>query len=98
VTIEAGFGVRPKVSNLSTLRPELLPISTTFSAISTVGMLITHCRVACSASKLKLLLLTMHPTSGGSNSIIVSHDMVMTLALPLWAVVSSTTGPGSSRP
>src|SRR3970282_676090 len=39
----------------------------------------------------------MQPTSGGSNSIIVCHDIVMTFARPARAVVTSTTGPGSSR-
>ena len=38
------------------------------------------------------------PTSGGTNSIMVCHDIVITLVLPLCAVVSSSTGPGSSRP
>jgi hypothetical protein len=40
----------------------------------------------------------MQPTSGGSNSIIVCHDIVNTLALPLCAVVGRSTGPGSRRP
>ena len=34
--------VRPKAANLSMSRPELLPISTTFSASSTAGIAITH--------------------------------------------------------
>jgi hypothetical protein len=38
------------------------------------------------------------PMSGGSKSIMVSHDRVMTFARPFRAVVTSTTGPGSSRP
>ena len=38
------------------------------------------------------------PTSGGTNSIIVCHDMGMTFARPARAVVTSTTGPGSSSP
>ena len=48
-------------------------------------------------SKVALRLLTMQPTSGGSNSIIVCQDIVMTFARPWRAVVRSTTGPGSSR-
>jgi len=55
-------------------------------------------RVALSAVKLKSWPLTTQPTSGGSNSIMVCHDIVMTLARPLCEVVSKTTGPGSSRP
>ncbi len=78
-------------------RPEVLPQATTFSASSTVGMLITHSRLAFSAAKLWLRLLTTQPTSGGSNSIIVCQDMVMTLLTPRRAVVTRTTGPGSSR-
>jgi hypothetical protein len=35
---------------------------------------------------------------GGSNSIIVCHDMAMMFGLPFPAVVTITTGPGSSRP
>jgi hypothetical protein len=44
-----------------------------------------------------LALLTTQATSGGSNSTIMSQDIVMTLARPLRAVVSKTTGPGSSN-
>jgi hypothetical protein len=58
---------------------------------------ITHSPVALSAAKLKLLPLTTHATRGGSNSIIMCQDMVMTLACPLRDVASSTTGPGSSN-
>ncbi len=65
-------------------------------ASSTVGMLITHSLVATSASKLWLRPLITQPTSGGTNSIIVCQDWVMMLVLPLCAVVTSTTGPGSS--
>jgi hypothetical protein len=36
-----------------------------------------------------------HSSWGGSNSSIMCHDIVMTFALPPWAVVNSTTGPGS---
>ena len=61
-------------------------------------MFSAHCRVAFSAAKLKSFSLTTQPTSGGSNSIILCHDIVITLELPLWEVVSSTTGPGSSSP
>ena len=86
----------PIVSNLSTSRPDMFPQATTFSASSTVGMLITHSLVAFNVLKVKLRLLTTQATIGGSNSIIVCHDWVMTLARPLRAVVSSTTGPGSS--
>jgi len=44
-----------------------------------------------------MLLLITQPTSGGSNSIIVCHDMVMMFGYPSWAVVTMTTGPGSSK-
>ena len=61
-------------------------------------MFSAHSRVALSALKLKSFWLTTQPTSGGSNSIIVCHDIVITLAVPLCDVVSSTTGPVSSSP
>jgi len=48
--------------------------------------------------KLKSRLLTTQPTSGGSNSIMVCHDIAMALMRPLCAVLSSSTGPGSSSP
>ena len=69
---------------------------TTLSANSTVGMLITHSRVALRLANEQFRLLTTQPTSGGVNSIIRCHDMGMTFARPARAVVSSTTGPGSS--
>jgi hypothetical protein len=50
-----------------------------------------------SAAKLVSRLLITQPTSGGSNSIIVCHDIAIAFARPLRAVVSSTTGPGTSR-
>ena len=85
------------VSNLSTSRPERFPQATTFSASSTVGMLITHSLVLFSVLKVKLRLLTTQATIGGSNSIIMCHDWAMTLARLFPAVVSKITGPGSSR-
>jgi hypothetical protein len=95
--LEAATGVRLKLANLSTIRPEVFPHATTFSANSTVGMLITHSRVALRVWNVKFRLLTTQATSGGSNSNMVCHDCAMMLARPLAAVVSSTTGPGSSR-
>ena len=50
---------------------------------------LTLSRVALRAVKLKSRPLMTQPTSGGSNSIIVCHDIVITLILPLNAVVSS---------
>jgi len=95
-TRSAGSGVRRNALNLSMLQPEELPTFTTCGASLRAGMAITHSPVARSAAKLWLALLTMQATSGGSNSTIMCQDMVMTLATPLRAVVSSTTGPGSS--
>ena len=60
-------------------------------------MAMTHSFVARSAAKLKLASLTTQATSGGVNSTIMCHDIVMTLSRPRWAVVSRTTGPGSSN-
>src|SRR5574340_1500645 len=97
-TQEAGFGVRPKCSNLSTSRPLVLPQPTTCLASSTEGMLMTHSRVDFKAANEKLRPLSTQPIRGGSNSIMVSHDKVMMFGRPLAAVVTSTTGPGSSRP
>ncbi len=74
----------------------MFPQPTTCPASSTVGMLITHSPVALRAAKLWLRPLITQPTSGGSNSIMVCHDMAMTFARPRWAVLTRTTGPGSS--
>ncbi len=65
--------------------------------MSAVGMLITHSRDDLSRPNEWLRLLTTQPTSGGSNSSIECHDIAMTFALPASAVVSRTTGPGSSK-
>src|SRR3989304_1552479 len=93
-TREAGAGVRRKSVNLSTRRPEVLPQPTAFAASSTVGMLMTHSLVAFRMPKVWLRLLITQPTVGGSNPIIVCHDMAIMFARPLWAVGTSTTGPG----
>jgi len=45
-----------------------------------------------------LRLLMTQPMSGGSNSIMVCHESVMMFGRSLPAVVSNTTGPGSSKP
>lgn len=58
-------------------------------------MLITHSRLARSRSNEWLRPLMMQPTSGGSNSIIMCHDIAMMSVSPLDAVLTSTTGPGS---
>ena len=60
----------------------MLPQPTTFSASSTVGMLRTHSRVAFRVPKEWFRSLTTQPTSGGSNSIMVCQDMVMTFGRP----------------
>ena len=57
--------------------PDVLPQPTTFSAISTVGMLMTHSLAAFNKPKEWLRLLMTQPTSGGTNSSIMCHDMVM---------------------
>jgi hypothetical protein len=59
-------------------------------------MLMTHSLVAFRMPNVWFRLLITQPTIGGSNSIIVCHDMVMMFARPLRVVVTSTTGPGSS--
>src|SRR5271157_2967554 len=51
-THPAGAFVRPNLSNLSTLRPEQLPIPTTMGASSSLGTAITHSLVARNAAKL----------------------------------------------
>src|ERR1017187_9189331 len=71
--------------------------ATILGARFSAGTAITHSFVARSAAKLKLALLTTQAISGGSNSTIMCQDIAMTLARPLWAVVSKTTGPGSSN-
>src|ERR1039458_9158291 len=97
-TTDAATGVRPKVLNLSTDWLEVFPQLTTFFANSAVGMLSTHSPVARNISKVWFWLLTTQPTSGGTNSIIVCHDMGMMFARPARGVVTSTAGPGSSNP
>ena len=61
-------------------------------------MLSTHSPVARNVSNVWFWLLMTQPTSGGTNSIIVCHDIGMTFVRPARAVVTSTTGPGSSSP
>src|SRR5271166_5649927 len=48
----ANLGVRPNLSNLSTSRPEQLPISATRGASFSAGIAITHSFVARKAAKL----------------------------------------------
>src|ERR1035438_7613399 len=50
-TRSAGVGVRPNLLNLSTSRPEQLPMATTLGASSSAGRAITHSFVARSAAK-----------------------------------------------
>lgn len=97
MTCEAATGVNLNALNLSTSVPEQLPIFTALAASLRAGSAMTHSPVARSASKEWLWPLTTQAISGGSNSSIMCHDMVMTLARPLRAVVSSVTGPGSSN-
>lgn len=92
-----GAGVSPIASNLPQSRPETLAAATTFPASRRSGMAITHSPVATSARRLKFARLTTQATGGGSNSIIVCHDIANTFACPRCAVVTSTTGPGSSN-
>jgi hypothetical protein len=68
--------------NLSTSRPEVFPQPTTFTANSTVGMLITHSLVAFKLLKVKVRLLTTQPTTGGSKSIIMCHDTTLSSRWP----------------
>jgi hypothetical protein len=93
-----GAGVSRSVLNLSTVRPDVFPHRTTFDASSTVGMWMTHSLVDLSIPNEKFRLLATHATRGGSNSIIVCHDIGMMFVRPLAAVVSIVTGPGSSSP
>src|SRR5512141_1235486 len=78
------------------LRPEVLPQPTTSFARSAVGILITHSRLFFNMPNVWFRELITQPISGGSNSIIVCQDIVMTFACPPCAVVTSTTGPGST--
>ena len=92
-----GFGVSANSPNLSTSLPEQLPIFTTVSAISTVGMLITHCRLLRIISKLWLPPEIRQVTSDGENSITMCQPMVMMLVSSLKAELTSTIGPGSRK-
>jgi hypothetical protein len=91
------FGVRPNSLNLSVSRPEQLPIFTTVSARSAVGMLIAHCRLCRIRSKLWLPPEIRQATSDGENSITMCQPMVMTLVSFLCAELTRTIGPGSSK-
>ncbi len=88
---------------LSALHPDQgaalvqLPHPTTCFARATVGMLITHSLLFFNVPNVWLRSLMMQPTIGGSNSIIRCHDIVMMFGQGLPAVLTSTTGPGSSR-
>src|SRR5450631_2402306 len=97
-TRDAGAAVSPNAWNLSTVLPDALPHFTTFAASSRVGMLITHSFVAFRFSKERLGAAMTQPTRGGSNSIIVCHDCVITSGRPLREVVIIATGPGSRSP
>ena len=82
-TTDAATGVKPKVLNLSAVRPHAFPQATTFSARSAVGILIAHSPLARSILNVWFRLLITQPTSGGSNSIIVCHDIGMMFVRPL---------------
>lgn len=92
----AGFGVKPNFSNLLILSPWTFPQPTTFSAMPTVRMLITHSWVAFRILKESFRLLMTQPISEGSNSIIVCQDIVMILIWPSHIVVAIPTGPDSA--
>lgn len=57
-----------------------------------------HSFAAVGALLLKLRPPIGQATSGVSNAIMQCQDCAMVWALPLRAVVTSSTGPGSSRP
>jgi hypothetical protein len=56
----------------------------------------TVARTKANVNSKDLTLRCSQPTNGGSNSIMVCHDRVMIFARSLPAVVTITTGPGSS--
>jgi hypothetical protein len=58
LTFSPGNAVNPNSANLSMSRPELLPMPTTFAAMSTVGTLITHSLLLRIMSKLWFSLHT----------------------------------------
>jgi hypothetical protein len=58
----------------------------------------THSFVAFKMPNVWFRSLMTQPKIGGSKSIIVCHDMGIMFARPFLAVVTKTTGPGSSRP
>lgn len=92
------FPGESKLLELVDLFAVTLPQRTTASAMSIVGMLITHSLLALSRLNEQSPLLTTQASSGRSNSSMVCHDIAITFALPAQAVVNSATGPGPSRP
>lgn len=73
----------------------MFPQPSTRAANSAVGMLIMHSLLALTGLNVWFRLLITHPTSGGSNSSIMCHDMAMTPAFPFPALATNTTGTGS---
>ena len=73
-----------------------MPQPTTLSAMASVGMFSTHSPLARSSLCDRPPGATTQPIRGGSNSSIVCQDIVITLRRWRCAVLSSSTGPGSS--
>jgi hypothetical protein len=96
--LSRGHGRKSELLELVDRAPrDELPTFTTKGASFTSGTVITHSQCPpIKAWKLKSLLLTTQAIKGGSKSTIMCHDIVMTLGLPPFAVVSNVTGPGST--
>jgi hypothetical protein len=85
--------VSPNLANLSVSAPEQVPMPTTLSSMSTVGMAMTHSRFLRRAAK-EWFHSPVTMANPGVKSITMVQEMVMMLALfPSW-VVTRTTGPG----
>src|SRR5687767_10708888 len=94
-TFEASVDVSPNSRNLSVPGPWELPTAMTVSTMSTVGTLITHCLLRRMSEKLWFWSQMKQPTRAGEKPSIMCQPRVMTFCSPLWADVTSTTGPGS---
>ena len=91
-----GKGVSLNFANLSVSAPEHVPIPTTTSSMSAVGMAITHSLVRFQGREGIFRAPVVMANSGVKSSTMV-QEMVMTLFLLPSQVVTRTTGPGSMR-
>src|SRR5450830_320204 len=89
-------GVSLNLANLSVSFPEQVPIPTTLSSMSTVGMAMTHSLFFRNAAK-EWFHSPVVMANTGVKSITMVQEIVMMLSLCPSCVVTRTTGPDSIR-